>query len=268
MFTVTPSVYLIGYTTIDEPGLERYLRDTDQMEFLTELKLATDSHEISMAEAICSFYAKLCYNSLVTGKNKNVKKVRSIRDNLGATLDSAHGSVFEHAWLNFVVVNVSRICTHEMVRHRQGVAWSQESGRYCTPSIFPRMVMDPITQPYLSSIQRIMESVWALYWKMYHDLITEQTPFDEKKKITSALRRILPNGIPNQIGMSINLRALRHIVQMRTSRHAEFEIRKVFNEVFLCVRNSFPMIFCDAKMETVDGLIEVTGMKTQPYEGQ
>jgi len=51
---------------------------------------------------------------------------------------------------------------------------------------------------------------------------------------------------------------------MRTSRHAEWEIRFVFNQVYdICV-NKFPLIFCDAKVEEVDGLTEVSGMKLQP----
>ena len=92
--------------------------------------------------------------------------------------------------------------------------------------------------------------------------------FAEKKKLTSALRRILPNGQANEIGWSINLRALRHLIQLRTSRHAEWEIRSVFAEVFNITNRLFPDMFYDAQTEEVDGIIEVSGMRSQPYEAK
>jgi len=45
-------------------------------------------------------------------------------------LRSAHGSVLEHAGYSFALRNVSRVFTHELVRHRAGSAFSQESLRY------------------------------------------------------------------------------------------------------------------------------------------
>ena len=45
-------------------------------------------------------------------------------------LASGHGSVLEHANFSFAFRNVSRVATHEIVRHRAGAAYSQESLRY------------------------------------------------------------------------------------------------------------------------------------------
>jgi thymidylate synthase ThyX len=89
--------------------------------------------------------------------------------------------------------------------------------------------------------------------------------FDEKKKLTSAMRRILPMGLGIELGCGMNIRALRHVIMLRTNRHAEWEIRKVFHDVYLLVKEKFPTLFFDAKEEIVDDLIEVTGMTTQPY---
>jgi thymidylate synthase (FAD) len=41
-----------------------------------------------------------------------------------------HGSVFEHASTSIAFLDVSRILTHELVRHRVGTAYSQESQRF------------------------------------------------------------------------------------------------------------------------------------------
>lgn len=92
-----------------------------------------------------------------------------------------------------------------------------------------------------------------------------QMNFDTKKKITSAIRRFAVNGQVNEILWSVNLRALRHMLQMRTNRHAEYEIRLVFGQVFDLVRKKFPVTLSDAKVEIVNDLPEVTGLRTQPY---
>ena len=98
------------------------------------------------------------------------------------------------------------------------------------------------------------------------DILKKIKDFTLKKKITSALRRFAPNGQSNEIGFSVNLRSLRHTVMMRTGRHAEWEIRKVFEQIYLLLKNAYPTIFHGAKEEVLDGIIEVTGMLMQPYE--
>jgi len=82
--------------------------------------------------------------------------------------------------------------------------------------------------------------------------------FAVKKKITSAMRRLLPNGQSNEIGFSVNLRSLRHTIALRTSRHAEWEIRVIFNQIFDLVMDRYPAIFQDSIVELVDGINEIT----------
>lgn len=260
---VTPKVYLIGFTEIDSDGVADYLRDTDNMEFAEAMKAAY-AEGASAGEILCSFYAKLCYQALTVGHNDNITRVRDITDNIRGTFDSGHSSVFEHCNLNFVASNVSRVLTHELVRHRTGTAFSQESGRYCrTDSI--DFVTDPIIAPVQHIVQETLEYIEEQYKFMVELMGMDEMDFAEKKKVTSALRRILPNGMANEIGFSMNVRALRHVVMLRTSRHAEREIRDVFGQVYDIVRKKFPLVFHGAEEAVVDGLVEVSGMKTNPY---
>ncbi len=90
--------------------------------------------------------------------------------------------------------------------------------------------------------------------------------FDTKKKLTSAIRRFAMNGQVNEIFWSANLRALRHILQMRTGRHAEWEIRLVFGQVYQLLKAKLKVSLLDAKEEVIEGLLEVSGMKTQAYQ--
>lgn len=302
---VEPKTFLIGTTGVLEEGLIAYLRATDQLDFLRDIEQAQASG-VTMPEILCSFYAKLCYMSLVPGKNENLTKIRPIAANIKATLESGHGSVFEHVNFNLVTHNCSRVLTHELVRHHAGTAYSQESGRYCRVTTLD-FVMDPILESVRPEIETFLDQVqWKydlLCAKLGLDTADEledsecpkcggtgtllpidsldttvvrcdcdngivrhpKMSFDKKKKLTSALRRILPEGRANDIGWSMNIRAARHIIMTRTSRGAEWEIRKVFAEVYEILKNRHPLLFCDAKERIIDGVVEVTGMVTQPY---
>ena len=296
---VLPKTYLVGFTEVHWSGLHQYLADTGNEAFLEEARAAVDSG-VSPGEVLCSFFAKLCYKSLTPGANLNVSRVRAIRDNVTATINAGHMSVFEHVNLNFVTTDCSRVLTHELVRHRAGTAFSQTSGRYARGDQID-FVHDSILDEVKGDLRDALLSLEASYvrlcdlvgingyeaWRRAQQLLplveTEDhnwaqlaarvgfevgkpMPFDLKKQLTSALRRILPNGQANEIGWSINLRALRHTLQLRTHPAAEWEIRTVFAQVFDLVRWRWPLMFADAKVDFVKGLPYVYGMRMQPYE--
>jgi thymidylate synthase (FAD) len=239
-----------------------YLKDTDQEVFHEEILQAAEEG-LSDGEILCSFYAKLCYASLRVGKNKNISKTRSIYDNILATVQSGHGSVFEHCNLNFVTTNCSRVFTHELVRHRVGSAYSQTSGRYVRTDEI-QMVYDPILDAAKDEIVELLNLIEQGYKKIEAKIdIANVKDFATKKKLTSAMRRVLPNGQGNEIGFSLNLRSLRHLIQLRTSRHAEWEIRLIFNQVYDLVKTKYPAILADANIEFVDGANEITFTNTK-----
>lgn len=168
-------------------------------------------------------------------------------------------SVFEHCYLNFTVTNCSRVFTHELVRHRVGTSFSQTSGRYVRADRLD-LVIDPILAPIASEVaglQGILEA-WYADAAEKLGLTADGLPFDVKKKMTSALRRLLPNGQANEIGFGVNLRALRNLIVLRTSRHAEWEIRLIFNQIADLVRAAYPALFEDESSVIVDGLPEIT----------
>lgn len=254
---VLPKTYWIGATAIKIDDLMQYLEDTDQLEFRQDMSKAR-SEGMSDGEILCSFYAKLCYASLTTKKNDNISKIRSISDNLDSIIDTAHGSVIEHCSLNFVVTNCSRVFTHELVRHRVGTAFSQTSGRYVRSDVL-NIVYDPILFPIKELCEDWRHMNEQFYNRAVKELnLNEMKSFDAKKKMTSALRRFLPNGQANEIGVTLNLRTLRHTIETRTSRHAEWEIRVVFNQIADAIFEKYPAMFGDASAVIVDCLREIT----------
>lgn len=261
---VTPKVYFIGETQIILDELTKYLVNTGQEKFLQDMETAWDEG-LSSSETLCSFYAKLCYKSLVEGKNANISKTRAIADNLKATINVAHGSIWEHAQLNFVITNCSRVFTHELVRHRVGTAFSQTSGRYCRLDEI-EFVTDPILESIEAEVKEIVSYIEQAYRIVSKRMLNNVEDFETKKKLTSALRRIAPNGQANEIGFSVNIRSLRHLIQVRTSRHAEWEIRNIFNQIYELTNERFPLLYYGAKKQEIGGLLEISGMKLQPYE--
>ncbi len=255
---VKPRTYFVGATAVDFNELQRYLEDTDQTEFLGAIT-AAKAEGISDGEILVSFYAKLCYSALTTKKNENISQVRNIHDNLIGTIKSGHGSVFEHCYLNFTVTNCSRVFTHELVRHRVGTSFSQTSGRYVRSDKLD-LVIDPILTPIHDDILQLQEHLENWYERAVDrmGLSNAQLPFEQKKKITSALRRLLPNGQANEIGFGLNLRSLRNLIVLRTSRHAEWEIRLIFNQIADLVRTKYPALFEDESFVLVDDLREIT----------
>ena len=252
-----PRVYLIGSTAINWQALEDYLLDKGYNDFNSEVATS----ELSDVELLCVIYAKLCYNSFQVGANPNITKTRSIADNFIHVLESGHHSILEHVAFNLIVTDCSRVFTHEMVRHRVGVAYSQTSGRYCNLSNGFDIVSDGTLEYELGceEVNSVKEFLEDKYSEWTNALGLGERTFTEKKKLTSALRRwLVPPGVANELGMTLNLRELRHCIQMRTSRHAEWEIRCVFNQVFDLLGRNTRLIFHDAKIKEVDGYDEIT----------
>lgn len=272
---VKPKTYLVGKTVPRIGGINSYLADTGQLDFGDDIEqyvVGTAERPYSAGyetpgEVLISMMAKLCYSSLVPGRNANLTKTRDIQSNVKATIEAGHGSVLEHISAVFITTNCSRVFTHELIRHRVGTAFSQTSGRYvrldsvdfvCPPEL------EPHSRDVLDFLDRTENQYELLCKKVGIGL--EGLKFEVKKRLTSALRRILPDGRANEIGWTANLRTIRHLLMLRTSRHAEWEIRYVFNQVWLLVKEEWPDVFEDARVEEVDGLLEITGMRTQPYE--
>jgi len=272
--SVQPRTFLTGVTQPDLEGLQQYLDYTGQHEFLSQFEAATEEHGGAMC--LVSFYAKLCYKSLVLGKNDNVSKIRDIEKNIMGTFDSGHGSVFEHVGVNFVTADCSRVFTHELVRHRVGTAYSQQSGRYVTVEDAQLVLppeFDDVQMPCKDvaagdsdfTLKDAYEEKLGELKQLVADarvaLDLENKPMSQRKWWTSALRRIMPNGATNDIGWSVNVRSLRHLIEMRTSRHAEWEIRVVFNEVADIIQAKWPLMLYGAKVENVNGMNEYTNLK-------
>lgn len=251
---VEPKVFLLGETKVNESGLLAYLSHIGANDWSSDAP--------SGVELLSEVMARSCYRSFGTELNPNVTRVRQGNEaHLKNVIRVGHGSVLEHAWLNFMFCDVSRVVTHELVRHRVGTAISQESLRFVRldeSSLNCEEVYIPLAIRENDAAMELWAVIVGLLGKTQTELSDvfelDSLPFDQKKKITSAMRRLAPIGVATSIGWSANVRALRHVIEMRTAPSAEEEIRLLFSKVARMCVNRHPHLFGDYEVEEVDGI--------------
>ncbi len=251
MHGVEPQVFLIGETRLVPEGLQAYLEHVGAPGWSTDA--STD------VEGLAEFMGRLCYRSFEPGLNPNVTRVRpNNAAHLKNIIATGHGSVLEHSVLNFAISGVSRVFTHELVRHRAGTAVSQESLRFVRLDDLgmwaPTAVREDehIMEVFVDTFQKLeeLQKMMAEHYQLDED----GAQFSRKKEITSAMRRIAPIGVATSIGWSTNIRALRHILEARTDPSSEEEIRLVFGKVGEIARERYPVLFSDYEIEMVNNL--------------
>lgn len=242
-----PKVWLIAQPILHWETIFDYLAEVEGTDWYHRVRAEAPPD----AEALIEFAGRLCYRSWIPGLNANVTKVREDRGSyLENILKSKHGSVLEHANLTFLFQDVSRVFTHELVRHRAGVAISQESLRYVRLTDLGFRIPD-VLLPQRSSVIEIVERLEELQVEMADafGLDNDGVPFHVKKEVTSALRRLAPLGLSTSIVWTANIRTIRHVLEMRTASGAEEEIRFVFDRVGTQVKYAFPLLFQDFKCD-------------------
>lgn len=243
MRETSPQVFLIARPAVDEAGMRAYLESVGGESWL-ERRAAADA---GSGERLVEFCGRVCYRSWEPGLNPNVTLVRTDqREYFANILRAQHGSVLEHANYSFALRNVSRVFTHELVRHRAGSAFSQESLRFVRLTDIGFRVplaLEPVREQVISLVEQLEEFQVSAAEALGVD--DEGVPFAVKKEITSALRRLAPIGLSTDIIWTANVRTLRHVIEMRTASGAEEELRLVFDVIARMMVAEAPHLFQD-----------------------
>lgn len=226
-----------------------------------------DPIELPDSSQLCKTAGQTCYASFGPRRSKN-----DIAAAYFERLTSAgHGSVLEHSNFSFLLYGISRSVTHELVRHRAGTGFSQISQRYVSGSVL-RFVERPEYQED-EELHGIFEEradrAAAEYETMAEQLLERQEggasmltadyKTDARKKVQQTARSLLPNETEAPMVFTGNVRALRHIIEMRADAHAESEIRNLALRIFLCLRTVDPILFGDYELaELPDGTYTVS----------
>jgi thymidylate synthase (FAD) len=233
-----PSVYLVGRQTVDDGVVNRFLADHG-VSWETDTEIA--------GEHLAEVAGRLCYMSFAKPRPGGNAAY------LGHILEVGHGSVLEHAVWNFIFTGCSRSLTHELVRHRH-FGYSQLSQRYVDESVAEYVEPDCIADDpelhriWLETIAASHRSYVLLTEKLLSKFQEEPDRTMRRKLARQAARSVLPNATETKIFVTGNARALRHFIEMRASRHAEVEIRKLAVKVLQILQKEAPSIFGDYQL--------------------
>lgn len=259
-------IFFIARTNIDIEESNKWLDKLGAKEYIIDTINNTD------AEAFTELAGRRCYLSYEKGMNPNVTKIRTdMADYIENILKSGHGSILEHITYSFAIEGISRVFTSEMNRHRAGWAISEGSFRYIRfedmKYWLPMSIQEQIDEGGLIGdavklavkksesrkvFQRAFEDAEKHYMELqeiWKDELATESSFKDKKLITSMMRRIVPMGVSTGGIWTGNLRAIRHVITMRTTEAAEEEICYVFSNIIHRIAELEPKIFGDFKQD-------------------
>jgi thymidylate synthase (FAD) len=192
-------------------------------------------------------------------------------------MDRMDWSVVEHSMISVDAV-MDRGITHEWVRHRVGVGYTQESTRFVSyvkkmpPSfVYPQVEGDKAVKcPHcLAGDQpvRLGEFAYKVFWA--HRLNSKDMPAEilclydsdwldaidcSERKYKALLdkgwrpqeaRSVFPTGLAARIGTTANLRAWRHFFLSRTTKQAHPQIRLIASDLLRQFQVIIPVLYDD-----------------------
>jgi len=191
--------------------------------------------------------ARTCYSAkspvemwddieLITDKQEQKEKHWNL---VKRVLDSGHQSVAENISFTFAIEGISRACSHQLVRHRAGIVFSQQSQRYVEIKESLQELRDIREHGGAAKTAGIVEKYFVpnqdgmsgLKYAELDCLIEYRRLIEEEGTAPEDARAILPNATKTNITMSINLRELMHISNLRLCSRAQTEIRQLFQEI-------------------------------------
>jgi thymidylate synthase (FAD) len=272
-------VYLVAKPHIDNGGVGRFLID-EGMGIACGL-----GQETKDGDLVPEIAGRVCYMSFMNprpgGNEAYIKHIKEV----------AHGSVLEHPSWSFIITGISRSLTHEFVRHRH-MSYSQLSQRYVDESdvgfVVPHELREEVKRAwplweetgnsgYVDTYGKDPHMTTGLDWittvnnareqyiqivdyfmkKFMSDLTKGRIKAgtEMRKAARGTARSVLPNCTETKIFVTANARAWRHFIEMRGSKHAEVEIRKLAHKVWEVLAKEAINVFGDYVWEmSADGL--------------
>tara|TARA_B100001964_G_scaffold94195_1_gene105686 strand:+ start:342 stop:1079 length:738 start_codon:yes stop_codon:yes gene_type:complete len=206
-------------------------------------------------EGLIAHAAKLCYSPSSVEELKEKIEKSDNRKFIEKLLKMGHMSPLEHVSFNFGVEGISRVCSHQLVRHRIA-SYSQQSQRYVgehSKKLHGEKTFDYIIPPAIINAgkKEWFEDRMRDMQKWYDELI--EALGDSGEKSNEDARFILPNSAETKIIITMNARELLHFFNVRCCSRAQWEIRKLATEMLKLVRDIVPGIFSKSGPNCVGG---------------
>lgn len=156
------------------------------------------------------------------------------RKGMMTALSSGHLSIIEHLPLTFLVEDVSRALTHQLIRHRLA-SYSQQSQRYAKVQTDEKWYVVPASidkYAFGSNYYHLMEDIAELY----NDMCNRGVPNEDA-------RMILPNACFTSIIVSMNARSFIEAGQKRICNKAQWEIKAMFRQMRELIKDIYPTVY-------------------------
>ncbi|MCI7239090.1 MAG: FAD-dependent thymidylate synthase [Anaerococcus sp.] len=222
----------------------------------------TPNGEETIAEA-----GKLCYSRVGVDEISEKLDHESIEKYVKMLANMGHLSPIEHISFTFAVEGVSRVLSHQLVRHRLA-SYSQQSQRYVTLDQFdyiipPEIEKNPrareIFVKKMEEDQRAYDELTdILYQNHYEKFIGEgvdeaKAKKDANKRAIEDARYVFPNACETKLVFTMNARNLLHFFSLRSCLRAQWEIRELSDEMVKLVKGVYPNIFAKAGPSCIYG---------------
>ncbi|MFH1454383.1 MAG: FAD-dependent thymidylate synthase [Armatimonadota bacterium] len=185
-------------------------------------------------EKLAASAARLCYSRCGIEEILESIPPDKIKSRIRDCFARGHHSIFEHVSFTFGIEGISRVATHQLVRHRIA-SYSQQSQRYVKFDKGASYIIPP-------SIKNNPEAL-----KLFEALIKEKEEAYKKLLDLGVLaedaRFVFPQASETKIVVTMNARELLHFFNLRCCRHAQWEIRAVAYKMLALAKKAAPAIF-------------------------
>ena len=206
-----------------------------------QLNVMLIRHTLSPEETV-ALGAKLCYSRSSIEDLKNQISLKDQSAFIEKLMSMGHESVFEHASFTFGIEGVSRVLLAQLTRHRIA-SFSVQSQRYVSYEngfgyIIPESIL-ALGEDAVSRYREQMETIESWY-KGWQKLL------GQGEKSNEDARFVLPNACETRIMVTMNVRELFHFFSLRMCSRAQWEIRRMAEQMyFLCLQTA-PALFKQA----------------------
>ncbi|UEM13869.1 FAD-dependent thymidylate synthase [Bradyrhizobium barranii subsp. barranii] len=197
----------------------------------------------SAAERLVEFAGRICYMSF--GRRQSPKRNSEYIGNL---IRQGHESVLEHVSWTFLLSDVTRSFTHQLVRHRAGFSFSQLSQQYHDESDARSIVPEGLDDiPGATEVfERAVNASREAYRQILAKLASEPDQSKESlRAIRSAARSVLLNATETKIVITANARAIRHFLDVRGAIDGDVEMRRVAKLIYDVLIEDAPALVAD-----------------------
>ena len=210
---------------------------------------------------------KLCYSPVGVDEIAQKLTEEEIARYVNMLATIGHESPLEHVSFSFAIEGVSRVLTHQLVRHRLA-SYSQQSQRYVKLEQFEYIIPPAIEKNekakalFIETMEKDQEAYNQIVDELINDKIREFKKIHDRdltKKEYSALekeaiedaRYVFPNACETKIVVTMNARSLLHFFNVRCCNRAQWEIREMATEMLRECKKIAPALFKKAGPDCV-----------------